>query len=63
MGGSLATVFTDDVGDDCGEWGMGASLIRGDVGFVSLEPEGCAQPCAQKELNTGYMCARLSDER
>ena len=42
MGGSLATVFTDDVGDDCGGWGMGASLIRGEVGFVSLEPEGCA---------------------
>ena len=42
MGSSLATVFTDDVGDSCGGWGMGASLIRGEVGVVSLEPEGCA---------------------
>ena len=42
MGGSLATVFADDVGDGCGGWGMGASLIRGDFEVVSLEPEGCA---------------------
>jgi hypothetical protein len=42
MGGSLATVLTGDVGDGCGGWGMGASLIMGEVGVVGLEPEGCA---------------------
>ena len=42
MGGSLAAVLIDDVGDGCGGWGMGASLIRGEVGVVGLEPEGCA---------------------
>ena len=39
LGGSLATVFADDVGEDgtvsvgdsCGGWGVGASLGRGDV--------------------------------
>ena len=42
MGGSLATVFADDVGDGCGGWRMGASLIGGENGVVNLEPEGCA---------------------
>ena len=41
MGGILATVFGDDVGDGCGGWGIGASLIRGDFGVASLGPEGC----------------------
>ena len=36
MGGSLATVFTDDVGDSCGGWGMGASLNRGEVGGCTV---------------------------
>ena len=42
MGGSLAAVLIDNVGDGCGGWGMGASLIRGEVGVVGLEPGGCA---------------------
>ena len=42
MGDILAAIFSDDVGDGCGGWGMGASLIRGEVGVVGLEPEGCA---------------------
>ena len=42
MGSSLATVLIGDVGDGCGGWGMGASLMRGEVGVVGLGPEGCA---------------------
>jgi hypothetical protein len=51
MGGSLATVLTGDMGDGCGGWGMGASLIRGEVGVVGLEPGGCAAGSGVGDVN------------